>query len=67
MIKPYTAVGLVPTIRGIRSRKDIKINLEHLKHLTKAANWLSGFYKDPLCDHHCYVERVVRAPLTHHV
>ena len=26
-----------------------------------------AFYKDPLCDHHCYVERVVRAPLTHHV
>jgi hypothetical protein len=42
MIKPFTAVGLVPTIRGIRSRKDIKINLEHLKHLVKAANWLSG-------------------------
>ena len=29
MIKPYTAVGLVPTIRGIRSRQDIKINLDH--------------------------------------
>ena len=42
MIKPFTAVRLVPTIRGIRTRKDIKINLEHLKHLAKAANWLSG-------------------------
>ena len=42
MIKPYTAVGLVPSIRGIRSRKDIKINLDHLKHLVKAANWLSA-------------------------
>ena len=30
MIKPYTAVGLIPTVRGIRRRKDIKINLEHL-------------------------------------
>ena len=30
MIKPYTAVGLIPTVRGIRKRKDIKINLEHL-------------------------------------
>ena len=42
MIKPYTAVGLIPTVRGIRSRKDIKINLEHLKHLAKAASWLSS-------------------------
>ena len=42
MIKPYTAVGLIPTVRGIRSRKDIKINLEHLKHLVKAASWLSA-------------------------
>src|SRR5215467_8137867 len=42
MIRPYTAVGLVPSIRGIRSRKDIKINLDHLKHLVKAANWLSA-------------------------
>src|SRR6266850_1289760 len=42
MIKPYTAVGLIPAVRGIRRRKDIKINLEHLKHLVKAASWLSG-------------------------
>src|SRR5947199_7106709 len=42
MIKPYTAVGLVPTVRGIRKRKDIKINLEHLSHLVKAASWLSS-------------------------
>src|SRR6266699_1112456 len=42
MIKPYTAVGLVPTVRGIRKRKDIKINLEHLTHLVKAAAWLSS-------------------------
>ncbi|HJY88250.1 MAG TPA: nitrilase-related carbon-nitrogen hydrolase [Candidatus Acidoferrales bacterium] len=42
MIKPYMAVGLVPTIRGIRTRKDIHINLEHLKHLVKAACWLSA-------------------------
>src|SRR5436853_6713632 len=42
MIKPYTAVGLVPTVRGIRRRKDIAINLEHLRHLVKAAAWLSG-------------------------
>ena len=42
MIKPYTAVGLIPTVRGIRKRKDIRINLEHLSHLVKAAAWLSS-------------------------
>src|SRR6266480_5706370 len=42
MIKPYTAVGLIPTVRGIRIRADIKRNLEHLSHLVKAASWLSS-------------------------
>src|SRR5260370_21846320 len=42
MIKPYTAVGLIPTVRGIRKRKDIKLNLDHLSHLVKAASWLSA-------------------------
>ena len=42
MIKPYTAVGLIPTVRGIRKRSDIMINLEHLSHLVKAAAWLSS-------------------------
>ena len=42
MIKPYTAVGLIPTVRGIRKRADIRINLEHLRHLVKAASWLSA-------------------------
>ncbi len=42
MIKPYTAVGLIPTVRGIRKRADIKRNLEHLSHLVKAASWLSS-------------------------
>jgi beta-ureidopropionase len=41
-IKPYTAVGLIPTVRGIRRRADIRINLEHLQHLVKAAAWLSS-------------------------
>ena len=41
MIKPYTAVGLIPTVRGIRKRADIRINLDHLSHLVKAASWLS--------------------------
>ncbi len=42
MISPYTAVGLIPTVRGIRRREDIKINLAHLAHLFKAASWLSS-------------------------
>ena len=42
LIKPYTAVGLIPTVRGIRRRADIRVNLEHLKHLVKAAAWLSS-------------------------
>jgi predicted amidohydrolase len=42
MIKPYTSVGLIPTVRGIRTRADIKRNLEHLSHLIKAAVWLSS-------------------------
>jgi predicted amidohydrolase len=42
LIEPYTAVGLVPTVRGIRSRADIGRNLEHIAHLFKAAFWLSS-------------------------
>lgn len=42
MIKPYTAVGLIPTVRGIRTRADIAVNIEHLRSLTKAASWLSS-------------------------
>lgn len=42
MVAPYTAVGLIPTVRGIRKRADIMINIEHLTHMTKAAAWLSS-------------------------
>jgi len=42
VVKSYTAVGLIPAVRGIRRRKDIKINLDHLQHLVKAASWLSA-------------------------
>ncbi|HET9782874.1 MAG TPA: nitrilase-related carbon-nitrogen hydrolase [Candidatus Dormibacteraeota bacterium] len=42
MMRPYTAVGLIPTVRGIRRREDIRLNLEHLTHLVKAAFWLSS-------------------------
>src|SRR5579859_2616671 len=42
MIEPYQAIGLVPTMRGIRHRDEIKTNIEHLSHLIKAASWLSS-------------------------
>src|SRR6266567_8049324 len=42
MIEPYQALGLVPTMRGIRSRDEIAVNLGHLSHLIKAASWLSS-------------------------
>src|SRR5689334_1643029 len=42
MPEPYTAVGLVPTVWGIRKRADIQKNLDHLAHLIKAASWLSS-------------------------
>lgn len=42
MISPYTAVGLIPTVRGIRKREDITRNLEHIEHMVKAAAWLSS-------------------------
>jgi predicted amidohydrolase len=41
-IDPYTAVGLVPTVRGIRARADIGRNLEHIAQMFKAASWLSS-------------------------
>jgi predicted amidohydrolase len=42
MPEPYTAVGLVPTVWGIRKRADIHKNLEHIANLIKAASWLSS-------------------------
>ncbi|HKN00812.1 MAG TPA: nitrilase-related carbon-nitrogen hydrolase [Candidatus Binataceae bacterium] len=42
MIRPYTAVGLIPTVRGIRRREEIAVNLEHLGTMVKAAAWLSS-------------------------
>jgi predicted amidohydrolase len=41
-IQPYTAVGLIPVVRGIRTRADIGRNLDHIAHLFKAAFWLSS-------------------------
>jgi hypothetical protein len=42
MVDPYQALGLVPTMRGIRHRDEIQVNIEHLSHLIKAASWLSS-------------------------
>ena len=42
MVQPYTAVGLVSTVRGIRKRSEIQRNLDHLSHLIAAASWLSS-------------------------
>src|SRR5579864_3760319 len=42
MVEPYQVVGLVPTMRGIRRRADISVNIEHVSHLIKAASWLSS-------------------------
>jgi predicted amidohydrolase len=40
--EPYTAVGLIPTVRGIRKREEIQRNLDHIAHLIAAASWLSS-------------------------
>src|SRR6202034_3404570 len=42
MVEPYQAVGLVPTMRGIRPRDEIAVNIEHISYLIKAASWLSS-------------------------
>jgi hypothetical protein len=42
MPQPYTAVGLIPTVRGVRRREEIERNLEHIAHLIAAASWLSS-------------------------
>lgn len=38
----YTAVGLIPTVRGVRKRSEIQRNLDHIGHLIAAAAWLSS-------------------------
>src|SRR3954468_20254316 len=42
MIEPYQAIGLVPTMWGIRKREDIFKNIDHLDHLVTASAWLGG-------------------------
>jgi predicted amidohydrolase len=40
--QPYTAVGLIPSVRGVRKRAEIQRNLDHIAHLIAAASWLSS-------------------------
>jgi predicted amidohydrolase len=42
MIEPYTAVGLVTTVRGVRRRSQIQRNLDHIAEVMAAAAWLSS-------------------------
>ena len=42
MIQPFNAVGLVPTVWGIRRRDEIFKNIEHLSSMANAALWLSS-------------------------
>ncbi|HZD02144.1 MAG TPA: nitrilase-related carbon-nitrogen hydrolase [Actinomycetes bacterium] len=42
MIEPYTAVGLVTTVRGVRRRDQIRRNLDHIAEVMAAAAWLSS-------------------------
>jgi predicted amidohydrolase len=42
MIEPYTAVGLVTTVRGVRRRSQIRRNLDHIADVMAAAAWLSS-------------------------
>lgn len=42
MVEPYTAVGIVPTLWGIRKRADMQRNIDHCKEIVGAACWLSN-------------------------
>src|SRR6266487_6492832 len=42
MVAPYTAVGLVTTVWGVRRRAEIQRNLDHISHVIAAASWLSS-------------------------
>jgi len=41
MIEPYMAVALQTSFRGVRDRKEIKVNLEHIYEVMSAAIWLT--------------------------
>src|SRR6478672_7015243 len=42
MIEPYNAVGLVTTVWGISKRSEIMRNIDHHRHMVKAASWLAS-------------------------
>jgi hypothetical protein len=37
MIEPYTAVGIIPKSRAIKTRADIAANLNHAIHVSRFA------------------------------
>ncbi|MEM4298252.1 MAG: hydrolase, partial [Nitrososphaerota archaeon] len=41
-MEPYTAVGISSTVWGVRKRKEIIKNIEHLHEVVAAASWLSS-------------------------
>ena len=41
-VEPFNAVGLIPTVWGISRREQIAKNLEHMRHMVKAACWLTS-------------------------
>ena len=42
MIEPYNAVGLIPTVWGVSQRSEIMRNIDHHRHMVKAAAWLAS-------------------------
>lgn len=44
MIEPYTAVGLIPKSRAIRTREDIAANLGHVCNVARFASSMAGLY-----------------------
>jgi hypothetical protein len=41
-IEPYTAVGISPTVWGVRKRSEILKNINHIHDVVAAASWLSS-------------------------
>jgi predicted amidohydrolase len=41
-IEPYTAVGISPTVWGVRKRSEIMKNINHIHDVVAAASWLSS-------------------------
>jgi predicted amidohydrolase len=44
MIEPYTAVGLIPKSRAIKTRDDIAANLDHVCNVARFAHSMAGLF-----------------------